>query len=233
MIDEEQIFSRISDAPWAKYKDTITIGGAGGLGSWLAFFLARVGHKLEVFDFDHVGIENIGGGQFYRQSQAGNAKTSSLRQNIHEFVGPTNFLGMPRFEKGNTVNPITFATFDNMESRKDMMLTWYEMAKNKPHGDDRIYAFINISMLPEGGFIEVVDKPSRAKKWLADWLPSDQMPDLSCTFKSTTHNAAIMAGYGLNVLNNMIFNKELGEDLRYVSYRTTVDLNLVMLESDE
>jgi len=233
MIDQDAVFARISDAPWANYKDTITVGGAGGLGSWLAFFLARVGHSLEVYDFDHVGIENVGGGQFFKSSQAGQEKTTALRQNIFEFVGHTQITGYPRYHQGDRVNPITFATFDNMEARRDMMLTWYELAKTKSAGKDKIYAFINISMLPEGGFIDVIDKPSRAEKWLDEWVPSNEMPDLACTFKSTTHNAAMMAGYGLNMLNSIIFNHELGEDLRYVPYRTTVDLNLVMLESHE
>lgn len=89
------------------------------------------------------------------------------------------------------------------------------------------------SMLPEGGFIEVIDKPSRAKKWLKEWVPSSEMPDLACTFKSTTHNAALIASYGVSMLNNLIFNKIQGEDLRYVPYKTIVDLNLIMLESYE
>jgi hypothetical protein len=233
MVGGDQVFARITDAPWAGKTENITIGGAGGLGSWLAFFLGRIGHNLTVFDFDHVGIENIGGGQFYKQNQAGTEKTTALRQNLFDFVGHMNMTGFGRYEKGIQVNPITITTFDNMEARKDMMETWYEMAKVKPHGIDQLYAFINISMLPEGGFIEVIDKPSRAKKWLEEWVPSNEMPDLACTFKSTTHNAAIMAGYGVNMLNNLIFNHNMGEDLRYVPYHTTIDLPLVMLENHE
>ena len=143
MVGEDQVFARISDAPWAGQKENITIGGAGGLGSWLAFFLTRIGHSLIVYDFDHVGIENIGGGQFYKQGQAGEEKTSALRKNIFDFVGPTSITELGRYEKGMTVSPITFTTFDNMEARKDMMETWYEMAKTKPHGEDQLYAFIN------------------------------------------------------------------------------------------
>ena len=82
MIGQEEVLARFSDAPWASEIRSITIGGAGGLGSWLAMFLARVGHRIDIYDFDHVGTENIGGGQFYSERQAGQAKTSALRSNI-------------------------------------------------------------------------------------------------------------------------------------------------------
>lgn len=231
MIGQDEVFERIADAPWASQKLNITIGGAGGLGSWLALFLSRVGHSLEVYDFDVVGVENVGGGQFYKSAQAGTHKTQSLRNNIFEFTGHMGFTGMPRFEKGDLVQSVVFTTFDNMEARKDMLETWLTNTKNGDYGD-RLKLFVNISMLPEGGFIEVIDRPSRAQRWLNEWQPSHEIPDLACTFKSTTHNAALMAAYALNMLNGVIFNKELGEDLRYVPYRTTVDLNLLMLETD-
>lgn len=233
MIGEHETLARISDAPWASRKLDLTIGGAGGLGSWLALFLSRVGHKLTVYDFDHVGIENIGGGQFYTSKQAGQEKTSALRQNIYDFTGSMKFTGLPKYVAGMEVAPITFTTFDNMEARKDMFDTWKSSISSWREAGIKEIAFINLSMLPEGGFIEVVDRPSRIDRWAADWLPSDQMPDLACTFKSTTHNAALMAAYGVNMLNAIIFNKELGTDLRYVPYRTTVDLNLTLLETDE
>jgi hypothetical protein len=233
MLNEEEVLSRISDAPWADYKTTMTIGGAGGLGSWVALFLSRVGHGLNVYDFDSVGIENIGGGQFYTAQQAGELKTQALRKNIWDFSGQNTFNAFPRFDRGCAIEPICITTFDNMEARKDMFEDWLELAKNRAKDDERIYLFINISMLPEGGFIEVVDRPSRAKQWIEEWVPSTDIPDLPCSFKSTTHNAALMAANAIGILNNVIFNKIHGEELRSVPYRTIVDLNLIMMETYE
>ena len=232
MIGQQEAMARISDAPWANRKLQITIGGAGGLGSWLAMFLSRVGHELVVYDFDHVGVENIGGGQFYKGKQAGQEKTTALRENIYDFTGSQKFIGLPKYLPGMEVSPVTFTTFDNMEARMDMFETWKKSIPQWKEAKVKEIAFINLSMLPEGGFIEVVDRPSRMDRWKEDWLPSDAMPDLACTFKSTTHNAALMAAYGVNMLNAIIFNKELGTDLRYVPYRTTVDLNLTLLETE-
>jgi len=231
MVGEQELYARILDAPWSGYKTKITVGGAGGLGSWLSLFLSRIGHTLDIYDFDVVGVENIGGGQFYSQSQAGMSKTDALMSNINTFAGSRQINGFPKYEKGNQVQPLTFTTFDNMEARKDMLETWLDLVKKKSKNDDQLYAFINLSMLAEGGFIEVIDRPSRAKTWLKEWVPSHEMPDLACTFKSTTHNAALIASYGVSILNNLIFNKIQGEEFRYVPYKTIVDLNLIMLES--
>jgi tRNA A37 threonylcarbamoyladenosine dehydratase len=168
MVNEEQLLARISDAPWAAIRTVITVGGAGGLGSWLALFLSRVGHSVVSYDFDHVGGENIGGGQMFGPSQIGQEKTSALRKNLNDLCGPTGFIGKSKFSKGDSVTPLCFATFDNMEARKDMFETWMELARNKPEEN-----------------------------------------------------------------KDDVFNKIIGEDLRYVPYSFSVDLNLIIHESSD
>lgn len=147
MIGEEDLYNRIADAPWGSYKTTITVGGAGGLGSFVSLFLSRVGHALEVYDFDRVDTANIGGGQFYGEFQAGQYKTEALRDNLYKFAGNRQIVGFPKFSKGDTVSPITITTFDNMESRKDMLETWLDLVKKKRKGDNQLYAFINLSII--------------------------------------------------------------------------------------
>ena len=60
MVEYEEYATRFKNAKWAEYKAHITLGGAGGIGSHLAFYLARIGHDLLIYDFDTVGNENIG-----------------------------------------------------------------------------------------------------------------------------------------------------------------------------
>jgi hypothetical protein len=229
MIDQEQLYARISDAPWANFKGRITLGGLGGLGSHVALMLSRVGHHLTMFDMDTVGGENIGGGQMYGPAQIGMQKTDATLQNIRQYSGHSPHRTFGRFEAGAPVSDICIATFDNMEARKWMFDSWTkrvkQLKKEAREGEPkRLFLFINISMLPEGGFIEVVDRPSRAKRWQEEWVPSGDIPDLLCTFKATTHNAMMMAGRGVSLMNNSIFNHILGEELRPVPYKTIEDL---------
>ncbi len=224
MINEESIYARISEAPWAEYRANITLGGLGGLGSHIALQLARVGHRIDMYDMDFVNEENLGGGQFYSLNQIGQLKTDATVQNIRLFAGGRSHMAYGEFTKTSPVYPICIATFDNMEARKMMFDQWCRLIKAKDKPKEILYLFINISMLPEGGFIELVDRPSRVKRWKEEWVPSSEIPDLACSFKSTTHNAMLMGARAVGLMNNSIFNHILGEALRPVPYKTIEDL---------
>ena len=234
MINEEQLYARVSDAPWSDFKGNITLGGLGGLGSHIALQLSRARHNLTMYDMDTVGGENLGGGQMYGHHQIGMAKTDATMQNIRTFSGHVAHRTFGRFEPKSPVTDICIATFDNMEARKDMFNQWQmHITDSKKSGDGRLFLFINISMLPEGGFIEVIDRPSRAKRWIEEWVPSSDIPDLACTFKSTTHNAMLMGARAISLMNNVIFNHLLGEDLRPVPYKTIEDLVVQTMDNYE
>ena len=233
MIDQEEYETRFKDAIWSSYKDEITVGGVGGIGRWLSLFLARQGHSLIIYDMDVAGAENIGGGQLYGPSQIGTPKTAATRSNILQFVGSTKIKAGSEFKKNSGVTNICFATFDNMESRKDMFEQWEDLVKQKKKADGGIYCFINVAMGPEQSYIEVVDRHSRMRRWKEEWQPSDEIPDLPCTFKSTTHNAAMAASMAVSLFNNVIFNHVIGDRLRHVPYKVMIDLPLVKINEHE
>lgn len=65
---------------------TVAICGLGGLGSHIAFALARAGvGKLILIDFDSVDITNLHRQQ-YKASQIGTNKTDALRDNLFEIA---------------------------------------------------------------------------------------------------------------------------------------------------
>ena len=65
---------------------TVAVCGLGGLGSNIAFALARAGvGKLILIDFDSVDITNLHRQQ-YKTSQIGMNKTDALRANLLEFA---------------------------------------------------------------------------------------------------------------------------------------------------
>jgi len=179
-----------------------------------------------MYDMDFIEDHNIGGGQFYSTDQIGMLKGDATMINIRKFSGEGNHTVYGEFVKNSPVNPICIATFDNMEARKMMFDNWVKLVnkKGKDNKDHRLYLFLNISMLPEGGFVELIDRPSRVKRWRKEWVPSSEMPDLACSFKSTTHNAMLMGARAVGLLNNVVFNHIVGEELRPVPYKTIEDL---------
>ena len=51
----EQQFDRFKGASWfPQGNERVLVGGCGGIGSWLTFFLARIGYLPAVYDFDEI-----------------------------------------------------------------------------------------------------------------------------------------------------------------------------------
>ena len=121
-IDNKKV--RFSDAKWfqAGPKDII-IGGTGGIGSWVALFLSRIGHNLYLFDNDTVEEVNMAG-QLYKTTQIGINKADATKSNIFEFCGATNVETLGLYSESSETSPIVFSCFDNMAARKLMFEKW-------------------------------------------------------------------------------------------------------------
>lgn len=73
-------------------ESTVAICGLGGLGSHIAFALARAGvGKLILIDFDRVDISNLHRQQ-YRAVQIGQYKTEALKENLQEIAPYTDMV---------------------------------------------------------------------------------------------------------------------------------------------
>jgi tRNA A37 threonylcarbamoyladenosine dehydratase len=55
-------YGRFKDTPWFDQlsNSRVIVFGAGGIGSWLSFFLARTGSDVVVVDMDTVEDHNLG-----------------------------------------------------------------------------------------------------------------------------------------------------------------------------
>jgi hypothetical protein len=203
---------RFKDAPWANSSEIITIGGVGGIGSWVAFFLARAGYKLVVYDFDTVEEVNLGG-QLYSIPSIGKSKTRALIDIITDFCGPVKISAFNKFEEGSLVTPITVAAFDNMASRKVMFEEWKKL-------EDRAM-FIDGRLLAETYTIQIV-LPGAEEQYESTLFEDSEVPDGPCTFRSTTHCGASMGTQITGIINNMISNSIYGSEIRtipkFISY---------------
>lgn len=56
---KDAVIRRFSNAPWAK-KRAVTLGGAGGIGSNVAYNLIKLGYDIYLFEYDVVEAHNIG-----------------------------------------------------------------------------------------------------------------------------------------------------------------------------
>lgn len=102
----------------------IHVIGAGALGSWLAFFLMKMGFKdINVYDFDEIEEHNLPN-QFYRESDIGKPKVSALNDICIDFFGEEDCLRLkPAIKKVNKskareLSGVVFCCVDSMKARK-------------------------------------------------------------------------------------------------------------------
>lgn len=205
-------FNRFKDAPWFPKKDTFTlVGGAGGIGSWLALLLSRAGFKPIVFDFDTLEEHNLGG-QFFSKKQIGKTKIEALSENIQIFSDDYIIQFKEKYTKDSMSHQYCFSAFDNMEARKIMFERWVEV-----YGQDSTAIYIDGRLTAEQLQIFCVtpDKIDDYRKHLFD---DSEVEDAPCTFKQTSHSAAMIASHMVAFFTNHFTNIVEGEKVRNVPF---------------
>lgn len=202
-------FNRLKDAPWfTNGVEEVIVGGAGGISSWLCLFLTRAGFTVHVYDFDTFEEHNMGG-QFCRATDVGKPKVDALSQSIKEYCAEQHiFTYNEKYTAQSMTHKYVFAGFDNIEARKVMFSKW-----RKEHGSDPTAIYIDGRLQPEaleifcirGGTTpeNIVEFETYEREHLFDDSEVDEAP---CSFKQTTHAAAMIASHMVGFFTNHISN---------------------------
>lgn len=212
---------RFSDAKWLQEPSpNITIGGVGGIGSWLAFFLGRIGFPLIVYETDTIDETNMGG-QLYATRHIGISKTEALIENLESFSNFSSIVTLDKFEEGSMVTPFVFSCFDNMKARKDMFESWKKL-ENKE-------LFIDGRMLAESFQIYCVT-PDKIADYEVTLFDDSEVPDLACSYKATSHCGAMISSNMVAILTNYLTNRNTGRELRYIPFNISMEISLMKYE---
>lgn len=187
--------------PEGETAPSIIIGGAGGIGSWLALFLKRAGFSIYIFDDDIIESHNLGG-QFFRNRQVGVSKVSALKSNIHDYTG--NFINIytEKYVKESFVAPFMMSAFDNMAARKLMFEKWYAYAVENLD-ENPLFIDGRLEMEQLQIFCVTVDTADEYRKHLFD---DGDVEELACTTKQTSHSAGMIASLMTAFFTNHISN---------------------------
>lgn len=197
-----QVFSsRFSDAPWLfknNEKPLITVGGAGGISSWLLLFLSRTANykNIYLYEDDIIDETNIAG-QFFNKDQIGIQKSHAIKKNMFLFSEYDNIDCLGKFEKDSFVSNIVLNGFDNMKARKDMFESWIK-------NDDR-EILLDGRLIFEDGQIYCVTKGNE-ERYRETLFDDDDIKDGPCSMKATTHTGAYIASVMIAILNNYYTN---------------------------
>jgi len=208
---------RFSDAAWFKPGLDVIIGGVGSIGSHLAYFLARQGCVLHLFDMDVVEEVNLGG-QLHTSIYQGILKTNSTVQFLNEYAPNTKVTEYTKYEESSIYSKYMFSCFDNMVARRVMFENW-KKAKNP----DKI--FIDGRMGAESAQLFLVT-PDKIEQYEKELFEDSAVPDAPCTYKSTTHCGSLLASLMVAGFNNHFANQVSRVPYRTVPFKTEINLQL-------
>jgi len=218
------INNRFKDAPWVK-KEKIILGGVGGIGSWVALFLSRIGYDIVIYD-DDVFEEHNMGGQFVNKENVGQSKVQSIKTLVTNFGGTGRIMTYnSRFDDTSMGTKYMIAAFDNMAARKMMFDKWFEHNSEYKNEDA---LFIDGRLLMEQMQIFCVT-PFKTKAYRDKHLFSDEeVPDAACSLQQTSHSAAMIASVMVGFFTNHIANNVNGDKARSVpfEYEYFIPLNM-------
>ena len=201
--------SRFRDASWFGNIETLTtpivVGGAGGIGSWLTLFLGRMlsDSYLFLYDFDNVEEVNIAGQMFSKQ-HIGMSKVHAVQDIIGNFTEYGSLSAQnEKYDENSLKSPIMFSCFDNMKARKIMFKNWMSEA---PKHENAV--FIDGRLLAEQLQVFFVTLET-AERYEKEFLFDDsEVEDANCSYKQTSHFAAIIAARMVQGFTNWLIKDE-------------------------
>lgn len=214
-ITVDETTSRFSGAIWYEeiQKQTVTLAGVGGIGSYVGFLLGRLKpQRLIIYDPDRVETLNMSG-QLYGQTDVGNYKSVALANMVRNYANYNNIVALnDRFEADSEATDIMICGFDNMTARRTFYEKWKQKVLSYPAGSDnrKKCLFIDGRLAAEEfQVLSIQGDDERAMVEYEDkWLFSDaEAEETICSYKQTTFMANMIASVMVNVFVNFVANQ--------------------------
>jgi hypothetical protein len=183
--------------PESTLGESITIIGAGAVGSWTAKALARMGmSNIVIYDHDKVDEVNMNS-QGYKVADIGQMKVNALFDSIKEETGIEIHIEPKRYE-GGTFPGIVISAVDNMSTRA-LIWQWH---KDSP----ATLAVIDPRMGAENASLFVA-KPGDENYPKSLFKDSEGMHE-PCTAKATIYTAYLLSGLIVKAVKDLITKKD-------------------------
>lgn len=199
---ESMTTTRFNSAEWfleISSKDVL-IGGIGGIGSWLAFLLARTNVRtLRLYDPDSVEQVNMAG-QFFSSEDMGRNKAFAVNTHLRTFANFYRTYCYGRAVTSSDYYPIMMCGFDNMAARKEFFESWISHDTD-PEGS----LFIDGRLSAECFQVFCIQKddPKAIDVYRSRYLFSDSEADATvCSYKQTSFMANMIAATMVNLFVN-------------------------------
>lgn len=213
VLRPEETTSRFSSAIWYEkiQEQEVILAGCGGIGSYVAFLLARLNiGQLTLIDPDVVDATNMSG-QLFGLRDIGLLKVQSLYDFVSQYAGYHRVISRTsRYDNSGPVRKIMICGFDNMEARKTFYLEWRSYLATLGSDSRKKCLFIDGRLAAEEYQVFAIqgDDERAMKEYEDKWLFSDaEAEETICSYKQTTFMANMIASTMVNIFVNFIANQ--------------------------
>lgn len=224
---------RFSGADWASELRNILLVGVGGIGSWTALSLSRIGHSLILVDGDRVDRTNVTGGQLYGHQHTDQHKVDATQRVCREFGCSNDILPIERnfVREDADGHHIIITGLDSMKPRREVYEAW-RANLNSTNRQEAILIDGRLTMEMFEVFTLVGTDTARMAEYEKDWLFSDeQSQELDCTTKQSSFGAMGIGAHITALLCNHLTNMKLGMNFREVPFYQRMYYPLMCLTS--
>lgn len=233
--------SKITDARKARFSSAvwfdnipvhkILLIGAGGVGSWLALFLSRIGYQIYLVDFDIIEIHNLSG-QTFRIEDIGKPKIEAVRS-LTRYLGCTNAIitSSALFRYANIQNIESYDIFISAVDTVDARFHLFKTFK-KSVVQHRLY--IEARLSAESFQLYIFDEKitgQQIQEYESNLSSLEELSEDACSFKQTSHIAAMIGSVITSVITNWSSNIILKADINNVPNYIEFNANLLMLNT--
>lgn len=216
MFQESDQKMRYKGADWFGKitKETATVVGAGGIGSYVIFNLARAAiGMLYVYDGDTVDAVNMAG-QLYRVEDIGKFKVDALKDIVMQYT-PTlqGCFFSEMFQGDEPLSPITVTALDSMSARKLVFESWLRYIDGMSDEQKNKTLFVDGRMSASSYqvFVFRASQPEKIEMYRKKCLFSDAQADAtSCSFKATSHIGGGIGSYIMSIIQEHLHLEDLG-----------------------
>lgn len=210
LVDEST--TRFSGAEWFNeiQKARIIVAGIGGIGSNVAFQLARmIPANLTLYDDDTVEMVNMAG-QLFSSKDIGEAKVNAITNMIYNYTSMRQvFTIKDKFTSDKEAGDIMICGFDNMRARATFFSSWVGHLKDKTEEERKKCLYLDGRLSIDTLQILCItgDDQYNIDRYKKEFLFSDSMADATvCSMKQTTYLACMIGSLMVNLFTNFIAN---------------------------
>lgn len=236
LLDETS--SRFSSALWFEEigKQTVTLAGLGGIGSYVAFLLGRLKiSRLYLFDDDIVEESNLSG-QLYSTDDLGMYKVQAVSRLVRDYAEYYNLISPPRkFDYCSPATDIMICGFDNMQARSIFYTKWKNHVVSIPENERENCLFIDGRLAAEEFQVFCIKGTDRyfMEKYKDNWLFNDnEAEETLCSYKQTSYCANMIGSIMVNLFINFVANKCNPIIERELPFYTHYDAERMILKTE-